>query len=183
MAGLGRGRARIVRGFVMSGACLIVPVMAHIAAGGSVPANMGFLLAGALLSTACVALADRRRGPGEIAVLLLLSQPILHVLLVLAGHHGSDASMLSGPLMLAAHLVAALVLTVLLAGAEAVIWSMAALSATVLLSRVRQLFRVSPAPRRVWRRRRQRVAAIDASHAVCLVRSTPWRGPPRPAAI
>src|SRR3546814_12299878 len=48
-----------------------------------------FLVAAALLSAACVALADRRLTPAEIAALLFAAQPVLHVLLAMSAHgHG-----------------------------------------------------------------------------------------------
>ncbi|NED96035.1 hypothetical protein G1H11_12015 [Phytoactinopolyspora alkaliphila] len=134
----GRGRWRALRGLGMSAACLAMPALAHVTAGGAVPVHIGFLCGAALLSVACVALADRRRNPTEIGAVLLLSQPALHVLLSMSGHgHGATAG--GGGGMVVAHVIAAAALTVLLSGAEAVIWAMAALSDT-LLTRVRALF-------------------------------------------
>lgn len=168
----------------MSAACLLIPTVAHVAAGGGVPAHAGFLFVAALLSVSCVALAGRRRSLGQIAALLLLSQPMLHVLLTLAGHHESAGagvvSVVSDAPMLLAHLLAAGVLTGLLAGAETVAWSMAALSATVLLRRARWLLTPLASvgrPIRPWLPDDDEPAAPRVVH---LVRSTPWRGPPAP---
>jgi hypothetical protein len=122
----------------MYAACLLLPTVAHVTAGGGVPVHLGFLFAAGLLSIACVALADRRRNPAEIAAVLLASQPALHVLLGMAGH-GHGAAPPNGMSMVVAHVIAAGVLTVLLAGAESVVWAMSALSTTVLLRRVRRL--------------------------------------------
>lgn len=164
----------------MSTACLVLSASGHVAGGGAVPTDAGFLLVAALLSVACVGLADRRRSAGEIGALLLFSQPVLHVLLTLAGHHGAGGSVVPGPSMLLAHALAAAVLTVLLAGAESVAWSMAALSATVLLTRVRQLLRL-PEPDGVTRHPAPRDSGARRLLIVHLVCSTPWRGPPVPA--
>ncbi|TDE13008.1 hypothetical protein [Jiangella asiatica] len=170
----------MTRGLVMAATCLLVPTAAHVAAGGAAPVQAGFLLPAALLCVACVALADRRRSAGEIAAVFLLSQPVLHVLLTLGGHGDEMTSVLPGPSMLVAHVVSATALTVLLAGAENVAWSLAALSATVLLTRVRRLLASPPlvGPARIIVDG-ARLAVVP--RGVVLVRSTPWRGPPVPA--
>jgi hypothetical protein len=101
-----------------------------------------------LLSIACVALADRKRSLGEIATVMLFTQPALHVLFALSGHGAT--SIIPDQQMTVAHLVAAAALTILLSGAEDAIFALAALSATVLLTRVRILLhsptRTSRAP-------------------------------------
>ncbi|PZF82705.1 hypothetical protein C1I92_15730 [Jiangella anatolica] len=166
----------------MSAACLALPTLAHVAAGGDVSTHPGFVLVALLLCVACVALADRRRSVAEIAAILVFTQPVLHVLLTLDGHHGGSSADVGSAVpsaeMALAHLLSAVALTVLLAGAENVAWSLAALSATVLLTRVRELL-ASPivgAPRLLGGGDGVRVAA--APRSVLLVRSTPWRGPP-----
>ncbi len=161
----------------MSAACLLLPTLAHAAAGGDVTTQPGFVAVALLLCVACVALADRRRSVVEIAALLVLTQPVLHVLLTLDGHHDGASSVVPSGGMALAHVLSAVVLTFLLAGAENVAWSLASLSATVLLTRVRELL-ASPvlAVARVWPTGGEVVAA--APRSVRLVRSTPWRGPP-----
>ncbi len=146
------------------------------AAGGAVPTHAGFLLGAALLSVACVGLADRRRFAGEIACVLFFSQPALHVLLVLAGQHGGEASVVPSTAMIVAHGVAASVLTVLLAGAEAVAWAMQSLSETALLRRARQL--LAPAAPDVHTVSLPAAPAAAAPRILWLVRSAPERGPP-----
>lgn len=163
----------------MSAACLSMPTAAHVAAGGGAPVDAGFLLVAALLGAACVALADRRRSVLEIGALLLLSQPVFHVVLTLAGHHGTTTVVPSGS-MIAAHLVAAAVLTVVLAGAESVVWSMAALSATVLLRRVRALTEPPVAPQ-VDAGRVRHPFAPESSFAAYVADTAPRRGPPVPS--
>ncbi|WP_147375583.1 hypothetical protein [Jiangella rhizosphaerae] len=177
MPGLGRGRARIARGLVMSAACLLLPTLAHAAAGGDVTTHPGFVAVALLLCVACVALADRRRSVAEIAAMLVFTQPVLHVLLTLDGHHGAPSSVVPSAGMALAHALSAAALTVLLAGAENVAWSLATLSATVLLTRVRRLL---SGPVVTVPRVRAADGDVDAAapRSVLLVRSTPWRGPP-----
>ncbi|SDT71904.1 hypothetical protein SAMN04515669_6533 [Jiangella sp. DSM 45060] len=161
----------------MSAACLLLPTLAHAAAGGDVTTQPGFVAVAVLLCVACVALADRRRSVTEIAAMLVLTQPVLHVLLTLDGHHDGASSVVPSAGMALAHVLSAVVLTMLLAGAENVAWSLASLSATVLLTRVRRLL-AAPVP--PVARVRADGAVVDAAEplTVLLVRSTPWRGPP-----
>lgn len=167
----------MARGLVMSVACLLLPTVAHAAAGGDVTTEPGFIAVALLLCVACVALADRRRSVAEIAAMLVFTQPVLHVLLSFHGHHEAPASAVPSPGMVLAHLLSAAAMTLLLAGAENVVWSLAALSATVLLTRVRELL-ASPVlvagPVRVPDGAR----VTTTPRGVLLVRSTPWRGPP-----
>ena len=125
-----RGTARVWRGLMLAAASLAVPTVAHVAANGGVPLRGPFLFGVALLSVACVALADRQRTPAAIAGVIGLSQPLLHGGLVLSSH--GTTSIFPTPRMIFAHALATLVLTVLLAGGEAVLWSMATLARTVL---------------------------------------------------
>lgn len=171
----GRGRTRVVRGLVLSAACLMVPAVGHVIAGGGAPAMGPFLFAAALLSAACVALADRRLATGEVAMLLFASQPVLHVLLSLSGH--GTAVIAPGPGMVLAHLLAASALTVLLAGSESVLWAMAALSATVLLRQVRAL--LGPIARLTTAPRLSRQSADTGTvYVLHVTRIAPRRGPP-----
>jgi hypothetical protein len=128
---LGRGKPRVVRGLGLAGACVGLPIGAHVLAAGSLPAPGPYLLAAVFLAAICIALADDRRGLLEIATVVGLSQPVLHSLLT---HCGSEAestprggvALGDGWTMFMAHVVAATVLTVLLAGAERVFWALAA---------------------------------------------------------
>ncbi|MBB5787730.1 hypothetical protein [Jiangella mangrovi] len=177
MSGLGRGRARVARGLVMSAACLLLPTLAHVAAGGDVSTTPGFIVVALLLCGASVALADRRRSVAEIAAMLVFTQPVLHILLTFDGHHEAPVSAVPSSGMVVAHVLSAAALTLLLAGAENVTWSLAALSATVLLTRVRELLAL-PAPVASPVRVRDGGPVAAAPRGVMLVRSTPWRGPP-----
>jgi hypothetical protein len=166
-----------VRGLALSAACLVVPAMAHVVAGGGAPMAGAFLLGAALLSVACVALADRRISVGLIAAMVFASQPVLHVLLDMSAHahHGVGPSVSVG--MVAAHAVAAAGLTVLLAGAESVVWSMATLSSTLLLRGVRAVLGATTIA--AVRRPSLRPASAPVHpYVLSVTRTAPRRGPP-----
>lgn len=164
-----------MRGLVLSAACLVVPAVGHVVAGSGAPAAGPFLFAAALLSAACVALADRRLATGEVAMFLFASQPVLHVLFSLSGH--GTAAVAPGPGMVLAHALAAAALTVLLAGSESVLWAMAALSATVLLRQVRAL--LGPVARLATAPQLSRPSADTGNvYVLHVTRTAPRRGPP-----
>jgi hypothetical protein len=172
--GLGSGYGRVGRGLTLSVACLVVPVVAHAMAGGGIPAVGPLLFAAGLLAAACVALADRQLTVGGIASLLFASQPVFHVLLSLSAHgHGNRTS---GVGMVVGHVIAAAALTVLLAGGESVLWSLAALSAVLFRRPTRIPQSPSAAPRPV------RLPAHDHdagnSYVLSINRTAPRRGPP-----
>lgn len=176
MTSLTHGRGRLARGLTFSAACLFVPATAHVVGGGAIPAAGPFLFAAALLSAACVAMADRRLSACVIAVLMFGSQPLFHILLSLSAQgHGSGVAT-AGVGMVALHAAAAAVLTVLLIGGEAVLWSMSALSSVLLLRRVRILL-FTKVPRYVRPLPRAEHLVVSRS-ALSILRATPRRGPP-----
>lgn len=178
----GQGRLRVWRGLALAAACLGIPSTAHIAAGGGVPAQGPFLFCAALLAVACIGLADRRRTTSAIAGIIGCTQPLLHGALALSSH--SSATIVPHPRMILAHAAAACLLTLLLAGGEAVLWSMAALAGTVLGSAraagllvtwapdVRQAV---PVPRKS--------ADLPRPRHLALACESPRRGPPVAAGI
>jgi hypothetical protein len=164
----------------MATACLLLPSAAHVSAGGGVPVQLEFVFAAALLSIACVALADRRRNPAEITAVLFLSQPMLHLLLSLAGHD-HPATVSTGAMVLA-HAVAAGCMAILLSGMEAVVWAFSALSTTILFSwaRVLRCLQPAPSPQR-WT---AHVLAVPPRLMTLFVAaSAPRRGPPSAAVL
>jgi hypothetical protein len=151
--------------------------VAHVVVGGGAPTTGGFLLGAALLSVACVALACRRVSVVQIAAIVFASQPALHVLLDLSAHahDGAGPSVTAG--LVAAHAIAASALTALLAGAEAVVWSMATLSSTLLLRGPRAALHVTAVP--VDLRPMLLPAEAPAHpHVLSITRTAPRRGPP-----
>lgn len=171
----GKGRLRVWRGLLLAAASLAIPTAAHVAAGGGAPTQGPFLFGAVLLGAACIALADRQRTPGGIAGVIALSQPLLHGLLALSGH--GSAMVVPTPRMLLAHAVATVVLTVLLAGGEAVVWSMAALAGTVLGSAAKVLMSWSP---NVARLTNPHLTPVDLPRPrhLLLATGSPRRGPP-----
>ena len=176
----GQGTARVWRGSALAAASLAVPTAAHAAAGGGVPVDGPFLFGVALLAVACVAIADRRRTPGAIAAVIGFTQPLLHGALALSSHDPATISPTPG--MILTHMVATLVLTLLLAGGEAVLWSMAALAATVLgtVTRIPVTWPPNGGPVTPVRRS---FADLPPPRHLVLAAEAPRRGPPRGAGI
>jgi hypothetical protein len=79
--------------------------------------------------------------------------------------------------MVAGHVAAAGVLTILLAGGESVLWSMAALSSVVLLRRVRPLLRPTELPGHV-RAVPNPSDRMAYTYLLSITRTAPRRGPP-----
>lgn len=108
--------------------------------------------------------------------MLAATQPVFHILLSAGSHHGTEA-MVPGAGMIVAHVAAIAVLATLLAGAEATVWSLAALTATILLTRIRRLARPSHTelvvPQPSWPR-----SSLQKRHICEIVASAPRRGPP-----
>jgi hypothetical protein len=175
----GRGRFRAARGLALSAACLLVPTTSHVIAGGGVPTSGPFLFGAALLSVACVGLAERRLAAGEVAMLVFAAQPALHVLLALSGHGSTAISV--DPGMVLAHAVAAAVLSVLLAGAESVLWVMAALSATLLLLPARAALLAAAVEVGSAGGPPQTPLRAASAFVLNITRTAPRRGPPQPA--
>ena len=171
----GRGTARILRGLLLAAGCLMIPSAAHAIAGGDLGLSGPYVVVAALLSGMCVALADRRRSLPFIATVVGLSQPVLHVLLSLSAH-GNSEPWHGGAPMVAAHAVAAAVVSLLLAGGEQVLWVLGALRRRLDPA----CWRIAPTPITASVAVPQmRVAAEPVRpYALLLVRSHARRGPP-----
>lgn len=176
----GQGRLRVWRGLTLAAASLAIPTAAHVAAGGGVPVQGPFLFSAALLSIACVALADRQRRPRAIAGVIGSSQPLVHGVLALSNH--GTATIVPTPQMIAAHAAATVVLTVLLAGGETVLWSMAVLSKTVVGPATRIFVAWMPAVVPATAVHHSSVDLPRPRHLV-LAAESPRRGPPVAAGI
>lgn len=127
----GTGAARWARAGLLALLTVLISVGGHALAGGTVTLSMPLLLGGAVLGALCVAAADVRRSFVEILGVVLLAQPVLHLLASMGGHgHGpSDAAgaAVAGPVMVLMHVGAAVVVSVLLADAERAFWTIAGL--------------------------------------------------------
>jgi hypothetical protein len=118
-------------------------------------------------------------GAGELAILMFASQPVLHVLLALSGHESTAISVDAG--MVLAHAVAAAALSVLLAGAESVLWVMAALSSTLLLLPARAALLAPAVEVGGAGRPPQTPLRVASAYILNVTRTAPRRGPPVPA--
>lgn len=144
-----RGGARVARGLSAASVCALLTYGGHRAAGGALP-DLGLLVVLALLLAGfLITLADRRRGPLAILVLVGGSQLALHGLLqLLGGSHEHTATagspglpglpgLLAAPalmsvLMFGAHALATVITAAVLAGAEAAVFTVAHALARVL---------------------------------------------------
>lgn len=119
----------MARGLAAASVCALLTYSGHRAAGGAMPdlgllAVLTLLLAGFLTT-----LADRRRGPLAILAVVGGSQLALHGLLELLA--GSHTETMAGPggvaplAMLGAHTLATVVTSVVLAGAEDAVFTVA----------------------------------------------------------
>jgi hypothetical protein len=126
------------------------------------------------------ALADRRRGPGVILLTLAAAQLATHVLLSLTADPGAMAPMTPSPVgplaMLAAHAVAVVLTALLLAGADAVLFRVAAALARLLPRPLVGPPVTVPPPSRCGF-----ADPVDRTLAVLLRLASPRRGPPVPA--
>ncbi|NED94871.1 hypothetical protein G1H11_06050 [Phytoactinopolyspora alkaliphila] len=149
MTSPGQGAARVARGGTLAAACLGMSVGAHVAAGGAVHMSAGVLAGGLALAVICVAAADARRSFGGILGVVLLSQVGLHLFAGAGGHHADPAGLGLTPAMVAFHGVAAVLVSLVLAHGERLVWALWSLAR---LPRVPRLGLVVPdagAPRLV----------------------------------
>lgn len=144
-----RGGARVARGLSAASVCALLTYGGHRAAGGALP-DLGLLIVLALLLAGfLITLADRRRGPLAILVLVGGSQLALHGLLQLLGGSHEHAATAGSPglpglpgslavpalmpvLMFGAHALATVITAAVLAGAEAAVFTVAHALARVL---------------------------------------------------
>lgn len=159
MNGPASGTARLARGMALSTTCLALSLLAHVYAGGRVHLGPAFIAGALLLSAFCVAAARRRAGVLAIGSVVATSQLLLHLLAGLSARygsgqpmphdmphdmsHGTSHDMAHGmahdmahgmplampPRMLAAHLISGVVMTVLLAQGERLVWVLTGLFA------------------------------------------------------
>ncbi len=158
-SGLGRGWPRLLRAGLLVTLTVLVSIGGHVLAGGAVHASAPAVLGVLALGAICVAAADTRRGVAEILPVVGLAQPVLHLLVSMGATHGHGAgaslpavSSVSTVGMLLAHGVAAVVVSVLLAHAETLLWVLMGLARRMSLPRwqpvgVPALSRLAVAPR------------------------------------
>lgn len=130
------GRAgRLLRGGVAGAATGALAVVAHVEGNGVLPGVGPVVLPVLLLAAVAAGLAGRERGPAQLLLLVGAGQLAMHLLLSLTaargvghGEHATD----SGPLVVAAHVLATLVVVAVLAGAERAVFALAGALSSVL---------------------------------------------------
>lgn len=133
---LGQGPTRWLRAGVLVALTVLVSLGGHALAGGTVHVSGPMVLGVLALGAACVAAAEVRRSFPEILAVVLLAQPVLHLLASMGGHqHGAGNPTTAGGVstgMLLAHLAASVLVSALLADADRVLWALAGLVVRVL---------------------------------------------------
>ncbi len=185
----GRGVLRWSRAALLAALTVLVSLGGHALAGGTVHVSAPMVLGVLALGAMCVAAADTRRSAREIFPVVLLAQPVLHLLAGMGGHAhppGGDLGTAAAPVvipaltgpspatavMVAAHVAAAVVLSVLLAAADRVLWALAGLRVRVPVPAVA----AGPAPCRSLPARRDDACVPVRSALRCAPRLR--RGPP-----
>lgn len=141
----GKGSPRLARAGVLALLTVLISVGGHALGGGTVHLSLPMLIGGAALGALCVAAADVRRSFVEILFVVLMAQPVLHLLASMGGHGADSAVLHVTPAMALGHLGAALVVSVLLADAERAFWTLAGLFAPVRLPAPAPVCRCAPA--------------------------------------
>jgi hypothetical protein len=78
-------KARVLRGVVASSIAVFTAVLAHVAGGGVMPGPAELSLVFAFSTLACIALAGRRLSRLRVAISVILSQGLFHVLFAVTG--------------------------------------------------------------------------------------------------
>lgn len=124
-----RGLARVARAGLLAGLTVLISWGGHAVAGGAVHVSLPMLLGGAALGALCVAAADVRRSFPEILAVVVVAQPVLHLLASMGGHGSHGGGSHGGIGMVLAHGGAAVLVSALLADAERAVWTLAGLLA------------------------------------------------------
>jgi hypothetical protein len=127
----------VVRGSVLSGFSLLLSVSSHAVAGGSAHLSAGSVAGGLLVAAVSVAAADAQRRFRDIVAVVGLSQVALHVMAG-GGHAGAGVAAAPEVGMVAAHVLAAVLVSAVLAHGERLIWSLFSL---LRVPRAQRLFR------------------------------------------
>jgi hypothetical protein len=105
---------------VVGGASVAVSLAGHLGGGGRVPPAAVLVLVVAAASAVCWRLSSLRWTPMRLAGVLLLAQGLLHVVFDVSAAGATT----NGGRMLASHVAASLVTTVLLERGETVLWAL-----------------------------------------------------------
>jgi hypothetical protein len=161
----------VLRGGVLAVTSAALAVLAHTAAGGTLPDTGLTVLLTVGVAAVGVTLASRRRSTAAVLAVLAAAQLASHVLLSVDAMGGMPSHG-DGLPMLGAHALAVLVSAVVLARADDAVFLVAAVLAMLL-----PVLAVPPPPEAPVRIRR-RLRPADRQVTVLLRRSHARRGPP-----
>ncbi|MET9023628.1 hypothetical protein ABZV93_27015 [Actinopolymorpha sp. NPDC004070] len=185
----GSGPLRIIRGALLAVCCTALAVLGHVGAGGEPPPVAALVAGTVIVGAAFAVLADRRRAFGQILAAALVAQVIFHAAFSLACAHGYDlttgttltpspvagavAEVSPGPVMVLAHLGAAVVLAALAAAGETLVWVV-----FHLLGLVRVPALTLPSPTRVGVTPARNHDELHRARELRICRAHRRRGPP-----
>jgi hypothetical protein len=184
----GTGIPRWTRGALVALVTLLLSVTAHVAAGGAVPRPTVLAAAAAGIAGFAVVASSRQWTKPRAVAVVVVAQAGLHSLFSLTAPMTGMAHLGRGPgaVMLSMHLLAALLVALVLARGDAVLWRLAAVLTTVFVMAVALLARLRCRPVAARRfcapgpvRRRTTSPARFLLRARCLTR----RGPPHLATV
>ncbi|MEO6089135.1 MAG: hypothetical protein ABIQ18_39085 [Umezawaea sp.] len=133
------GAGRLLRGGVAGAATGALAVVAHVEGNGALPGVGPVALPVLLLTAVAMGLAGRERGPAQLLLLVGAGQLAMHLLMSLTSARGvghGEHTIDTGPLMVAAHVLATLVVVAVLAGAERAVFAVAEALSSVLPRKV-----------------------------------------------
>lgn len=165
-----------MRSLVVGSVCVLVSVAGHAAGGGAVPGVAGWLLLSAVCLAGAGVLSARRWTAVRLLVALVAAQTVAHVLLHLTAPSAAAGPPGSAGLALG-HACAAVVLAVLLAREEAVLWRVVDLLLGGLLALWPGLPTGTPAVVPAGDGADRRASAAAPRSALVLL-TAPRRGPP-----
>lgn len=122
MTNPGGGALRVARGGVLAVLCTLVAIAGHARGGGEAPPIPALLAVAALVGTAFVVLADRRRGFTEILFAALACQPAFHLAFSIPVHEAGAVAPIDAP-MVGGHVLAGVVTATLLTYGEDALWA------------------------------------------------------------
>lgn len=166
-------RARLgVRAIALSLGLVLLTLIAHAVADGSLPGAFGLLVTSVIAVALAAPIARGRLSPALILIYFVGGQFLLHVLMALTGSHAGHAQWLPSPSMAASHVLAAVALTLCALYFDHA-WEAAARMARTLIGGI-----VAAAPASVKHLERVPTEHRSLAPSLFFDGGLRWRGPP-----